>query len=157
MVAAMTALDVPTPQQHSSDRPRPVLWLQVLASRGRLDRLLADGHIAATDPRLAMRARQLAEPAARTRLAAALHDAVRSVDADPLARRRLPAIDVDARSVRACAGEIRALAHALMEPHPRARGIVMARKLLTDSRGPLYAAGQADQLRSRILSARSAL
>jgi len=153
----MTALDVTTPQQHSWDRPQPVLWLQVLAARGRLDRLLADGRSPATDARLALRARQLAQPAARTRLAAALYDAVQSIDEDPFARCRQPALEVNAPSVRACAGEIRDLAGALMEPHPRARGIVMARRLLTDGSSPLYAAGQSDQLRARIVGARSAL
>ena len=156
-VAAMTALDVTTPQQPSWDRPRPLLWLHVLTRRGRLDRLLADGHSPTTDARLALRAQQLVRPPARARLAAALHDAIQSIDQPGLVRFRQPQVAVAATGVRACDAELRGLAHALTDPHPRARGVVLARELLTDTTGPLYTDGHADQLRSRILTARSAL
>jgi hypothetical protein len=153
----MTALDVTTPQQHAWDRPRPLLWLHVVAQRRRLDRMLATGHSPATDARLAMRARQLVQPSARARLAAALHDAARSIDEPRLVRFQAPAVPVDAPSVRACANELRDLAHAVTDPHPRVRGVLLARDLLTDTTGPLYTGGTAGQLRSRLLTARSAL
>ena len=153
----MTALNVTTPQQPAWDRPRPILWLHVLARRGRLDRLLADGHSATTDARLTLRARQLVQPPARARLAAAFHDAMQSIDQPGLVRFRQPQVPVAASCVRACDGELRALAHALTDPRPRARGVVLARELLTDTNGPLYTEGLADQLRSRILTARAAL
>jgi len=156
-VAAMTALDVTTPQQPSWDRPRPLLWLHVLARRGRLDRLLADGQSPAGDARLAMRARQLVHPPARARLAAALHDAVQSIDDPHRMSVRRPQLPVPASSVRACGSELRGLAHALTAPHPRARGVVLARDVLTDGSGPLYTDGMAEDLRNRIRAARSAL
>jgi hypothetical protein len=150
----MTALDVTSPQQHAWDRPRPILWLQVLATRSRLDRSLAAGTSPATDARHTMRARQLVQPTARARLAAALLDAVRSVDES---RFRVPAVPVDARAVRACDADLRTLAHALTDKRPRAGGVVLARSLLTDGSGPLYSGGTAVELRRRIAIARSAL
>lgn len=154
----MTALDVTTtPQQHAWDRPRPILWLHVLARRGRLDRILAAGHPLAESPPLAMRAQQLTEARARARLAGALYDAVQSIEQPAFARMRGPQVPVDADAVRACGAELRALAHALTDPHPRARGVALARNLLTDGTGPLYGGGAAGDLRSRIFTARSAL
>ena len=153
----MNALDVTSPQQPAIERPRPLVWLQVLAQRGRLDRRLADGTSPVDDPRLAMRARQLVAPAARARLARSLHDAVRSVDESPFARLHRSTVPVDAPAVRTCDVELRALANALNEPHARAGGVVMARELLTNTAGPLYPGGTAAELRRRIGIARSAL
>ena len=93
----------------------------------------------------------------RARLAAALQDAIQSIDRPGLGQFRQPQVPVAASCVRACDSELRGLAHALTDPHPRARGVVLARELLTDTTGPLYTDGHADQLRSRILTARSAL
>ena len=53
--------------------------LRVLLRRGTLDSLLAGGWDPAIDPRLALRARQLARPALRARLASQLRDAVLSL------------------------------------------------------------------------------
>jgi hypothetical protein len=150
----MTALDVTTtPQQHAWTRPRPILWLHVLARRSRLDRILAEGHPVATSHPLAVRAQQLMRARARARLAAAFYEAVQSIE-EP--RPRGPQVPVDAVAVRACGDEIRNLAHALTDPHPRVRGVALARNLLTDGTGPLYGGGAGD-LRSRIFTARSAL
>lgn len=152
----MTALNVTSPQQYAWDRPRPVLWLQTLATRGRLDRSLAAGTSPATDARHTMRARQLVQPSARRHLAAALLDAVQSIDEPRFVRVPGPEAPINKRAVRSCDVELRALAHALTDPYPRARGVVLARALLTDGNGPLYAGG-ADELRRRVLLARSAL
>jgi hypothetical protein len=152
----MTALNVTSPQQYAWDRPRPILWLQVLAARRRLDRSLAAGTSPATDARHTMRAQQLVQPTPRRRLAASLLDAVQSVDEPRFIRVPRPEIPVSAPAVRACDVELRALAHALTDPYPRARGVVLARALLIDGDGPLYAGG-ANELRRRVQMARSAL
>src|SRR5690348_16088957 len=131
----MTALDVTTQPQPRWDRPRPILWLQTVSRRGRLDQLLAEGRNPATDARLALRARQLLQPSARARLAAALHDAVRSADALRRAGFPSPQVPVDAAAVRGCGTELRSLAYALTEPGARARGVALARDLLTDGAG----------------------
>jgi hypothetical protein len=133
------------------------LHLQVLFRSGRLDRLLAARTSPASDPRLALRAAQLARPALRAGLAAALRDSVRSLDETALTLRRRPQARVDAASVHSCASEIGELASALTDINPRVRGIAIVSGLLTDGLGPLYASGQARQLHEIILSARSAL
>jgi hypothetical protein len=156
-VATMTALDVPTTHHRDNHRPAPVLRLQVLVHRGQLDRLLAEGRDPATDPRLAMRAAQLARPAVRARLAASLRDAVCSLDDSALAQYLRPEAPVAAASVRACAQEIDELARALTSANPRVQGVAIVRGLLTDSAGPLYDGGQAGELRNTVLTARSTL
>jgi len=104
-----------------------------------------------------MRARQLVQAPARARLAAALNDAVRSAEDPRIVAIPHPQVPVAGPPVRACAAELRDLARALADPHPRARGVVLARDLLTDGNSPLYPGATADQLRSRILTARAAL
>jgi hypothetical protein len=153
----MTALDVPTTDHRDNHRPTPVLRLRVLVHRGQLDRQLADGRNPATDPRLAMRAAQLARPAMRARLAASLRDAVCSLDDSALAQYLRPEAPVAAASVRACAREIDDLAQALTGASPRVQGVAIVHGLLTDSAGPLYDGGQTGELRSTVLHARTAL
>lgn len=156
-VAAVSVLDPPTARRRAGHRPASVLLrLQVLVHRGQLDRLLAEGRSPTTDPRLAVRAAQLARLAVRARVAAGLRDAVRSIDETALTLRLRPQVPVDVASVRACASEIGELARALTDLNPRVRGVAIARELLTDGAGPLYT-GQADQLRNTLLTARSAL
>ena len=67
-----------------------------------------------------------------------------------------PEAPIDVRAVRACDVELHALSHALTDPYPRARGVALARALLTDGTGPLYA-GDANALRDRAVAARAAL
>jgi hypothetical protein len=156
-VAAMSTLDVSTTQHRNGRRPAPMLRLHVLAHRGRLDRLLAEGRSPATDPELAIRAAQLARPRFRARLAASLRDAVCALDDSALAQYLRPEIPVDAASVRACAREIDDLARALTGLTPHVRGVAIVRGLLTDDTGPLYKGGRPDQLRTVVLAARAAL
>lgn len=94
----------------------------------------------------------------RARLAYGLRDAVRSVEATGLERRRTPRVPVAAAAVRACAYDIEGLARALTDVAARERGVALARALLTDGAGPLYdEPGGADRLRAAVSSARAAL
>ena len=141
-------------------RCRPVsvfLRLRVLVRRRRLDRLLAEGRSPGTDPRLALRAAQLARLPLRAALAFALRDAARCSDETALTLRRRPQAPVDVASVRECAVELCGLARALTDINPRIRGVAIISHMLTDGLGPLYTPGQTEQLRTLLLSARSAL
>jgi hypothetical protein len=153
----MSTLDVPTTHHYDRRRPAPLLRLQVLVQRRRLDRSLAEGRNPSSDPLLAVRADQLGRPVERARLAASLRDAVCSLDDSALAQYLRPEAPVAAASVRACAQEIDDLARALTGPTPRVRGVAIVRELLTNGAGPLYDGGQAGQLRTTVLAARSAL
>ena len=134
----------------------PSLRLRVLARRGRLDRQLAQGTDPETDPRLALRATQLARPALRAALARSLRTALRSIDS-PVSRLPSPHAPVAAASVRACAPELCDLARALTDIDAGARGVAIARVLLTDGGSPLYMDGPADGLRMVLFAARAAL
>lgn len=114
------------------------LRLRVLARRERLDRQLLEGADPVTAPELTLRAFQLTRASARAALAASLEDAVSSA---AVRSRRSPTAAPLARSAIAAAGpELRALAQTLRdEPVVAARGVVLARRLLTDGAGPLYA------------------
>jgi hypothetical protein len=153
----VSTFDTPLRQHRDGRRLVPILRLQVLVGRGRLDGRLAAGGRPASDPQLALRARQLSRPAARARLAACLRDAVRSIDDTPLVRHQRPEVPVAAASARACAWEIEELARALTSPTARVGGVAIVHRLLTDGRGPLYDDDPAGRLRATVLAARSAL
>jgi hypothetical protein len=134
-------------------------WLGLLRIRVRahhLDELLAEGRNPALDELLAARAAQLAQPSSRARLAAALRDALSSIDRFP--GWFTPQAPVNRDAVDACRGEIDDLAQALVKlEEPRVRGIAIAWGLLTDGAGPLYLRDQTDRLRNTLLTARRAL
>ena len=154
----MSLLDLSTPRRDAGKRSiSALLGLWVRVDRGRLDRLLAQGRSPTSDPRLSLRAAQLARPALRAALAASLRDALRSIDDSAITTLRRPQVPVDAASVRICAPELRDLARALTDINPRVRGVAITYVLLADGLGPLYANGQADRLRNTLLTARSAL
>jgi hypothetical protein len=156
-VAGMSSIELPHPHAAARKPPvRPLLWLWVLVRRGRLDRLIAEGRDPATDPRLALRATQLARPALRAAVAHSLLNALRSIDS-PISRFPSPHIPVAAASVRACSPELCDLARALTDIDARARGVAITRVLLTDGGSPLYMNGPADRLRKVLLGARAAL
>ena len=153
---SLIELSHPRPDVLNPQSASPLLRLRVLVHRGRFDRLLAAGTSPASDPRLAVRATQLARPALRAGLAHSLVNTLRWVDI-PASRFPSPHVPVDAASVRACSPELRDLARALTDVNPRARGVAMARVLLTDGGSPLYINGPAEQLRKVVLAARAAL
>lgn len=154
----MSVLDPPAAGHGARRRTVSVLLrLRVVLRRRRLDRLLADGRSPATDPRLALRATQLARLPLRADLASALRDAMRCSNETALTRRRSPQAPVALASVRECAEELCALARALTDVNPRIRGVAITSQMLTDGLGPLYTPGQTEQLRTILLSARSAL
>jgi hypothetical protein len=157
-VAAMSSIELSHPHAAARKHPiRPLLRLRVLVHRGRLDRLIAEGRDPTTDPRLALRAAQLARPGLRATLARSLLNALRSIDESAISRFPSPHIPVDAASVRACSPELYDLARALTDVNAGARGVAITRVLLTDGASPLYVNGPAHGLRNTLLAARSAL
>jgi hypothetical protein len=157
-VAAMSTLNVPATHNPARRRlPAPLLGLQVLFRRCRLDRMLAEGRDAAGNPQLTRRAEQLARPATRARLARMLREAVCSLDDAALAQYLQPEAPLATASVRACAREITELAQSLTGPNPNVRGVAIVRTLLTDGTGPLYIGGRPGDLRAVVKAAGTAL
>lgn len=157
-VAGMSLIELSHPGRDVLDPPPASAWLRlrVVVHRGRLDRLIAEGAPRTTDPRVALRASQLARPALRANLARSLLDTLHWIDT-PISRFASPHVPVDAASVRACSLELRDLARALTDIDPRPQGVAMTRVLLTDGGSPLYMNGPAERLRKVLLAARAAL
>jgi hypothetical protein len=153
----MSVLDHSAVRQRTRPRRPLLLGLRVALRRRRLDRLLAEGRDSAADPRLALRAEQLARIELRARLARSLREATRCCHESMLARMLTPQAPVAAASVRECAGELRDLARALTDVDPRIRGVAIVHGMVTDGLGPLYVPGRADELRALVRCARAGL
>jgi hypothetical protein len=102
-----------------------------------LDALLIEASDPASTPELTLRAFQLTRPASRRRLAASLEDVVSSAR---VRSRRYSSSPPPARlAIKLARGALAELAEALREePVVTARGVALARRLLTDGAGPLY-------------------
>lgn len=157
MSTLSTASERLTP--HTRLRSRRIASLRlrwrVLIHRERLDRLLIEGVDPVTVPELTLRAFQLSRRSHRIALAASVDDAVRSA---PVRRRRSPSAPPLARDgIAAAKDELAALSRALREePVVAARGVALARRLLTDGSGPLYVEN-GGALRAAAAEARGAL
>jgi hypothetical protein len=120
----------------------------------RLDRRLADGADAATDPLLLTRAQHLVTPGRRARLAAGLERVVASVG-EPSPGAAIPVRDLAVAGARhelmLLAGELRHMRD------PRARGVALAQRLLTDPASPLHTATSSDEIATAATDAARAL
>jgi hypothetical protein len=110
--------------------------LRVLARRERLDRQLLKGADPVSTPELTLRAYQLTRAASRTALAATLEASLTSAATGQ--RRSMTAAPLARGAIESARGELDELARTLREPVVAARGVVLARRLLTDGAGPLY-------------------
>jgi hypothetical protein len=103
--------------------------------RSNLDRLLLRSDPTPLSPMLVWRAGELCTAEEREHLAATLRRLERSADASHLAG----ATPLNRLAVRANGEEIDAIVDRLNAPDPvSARGIILARRLVDDSSGPLY-------------------
>jgi hypothetical protein len=132
-----------------------LLRLRVRIRHRKLDSLIADGVLPATDPELELRARQLARPAVRATVARALRRAMRAVEQRQRGEWQGARVPVAAASVRQCMPELRELARGLTDIRPGIRGVAIASLLVTDGSGPLYANLGAERLRDVVLAAQA--
>jgi hypothetical protein len=103
----------------------------------RLDRMLAEGAWPDSTPSLSLRAGRLIGSSARAEIARAL----RRIQADARRGRHPfdPSLPVCRSEVVACEELIDELAERLLDPAPvEARGVALARLLITDGSSPLY-------------------
>lgn len=114
------------------------LRLQVFVSRRKLDRQIADGSRYEATDALALRVRQLIDDGNRRRVASELRGVVEWVDhreSSPF----ISSVMLDRAAVRAGREAILGLAERIEAPTPAsARGMVLARALITDGLSPLY-------------------
>jgi hypothetical protein len=111
--------------------------LRVLLRGELLDRLLIEGSDPVSTPELTLRAYQLTRRASRRRLAESIDDVVSSAGVRP--RRYSTSPPLAWRAIKAASAALGELSEALREePVVTARGVALARRLLTDGSGPLY-------------------
>ena len=120
-----------------------------------LDGALAQGVPPDSSPALELRAETLIGPAA-WQLGGQLRQIL--LKAQTGCRFPLHAVPISARLVREVEPELSRLALRLLDDRPVAvRGVASVRKLLCDGRGPLYGAGDPDELRHAVNEAIEAL
>jgi hypothetical protein len=117
------------------------LRLRVQLTRARLDREIVSGRACTPTDALALRVRQLTHQRTRQQIARQLRSVVEYVDRrDP--RPIITAVVIEPAAVRAGRNAILGLAHRLEVGDPvQPRGIVLARRLLTDGSGPMFNRG----------------
>jgi hypothetical protein len=121
--------------------PPLTLRVKVFATRAALDRQIAGAHRDERNATLELRARQLIHPRSRRRAARYLRGIVDSAERIG-SRRALSAVVIDPAAVTGARRSIVALARRLEGNAPVSpRGVVLARALLTDGRGPLFNPG----------------
>jgi len=120
-------------------------WLATRLRGTRLDRQLAAGGSPEASVHLALRARLLGRVSTRAALARRLRDVIVDAERGPaLVTARLP---VCRRKVLLARPQLEALARRLLVAGPVApEGVALARRLLHDGSGPVYARPGADDL-----------
>ena len=122
-----------------------------------LDDRLAQGTSPESSAQLALRAQALVRPCRRHSVARRLQQLVEQAD-DPAAGARSVIVPVLYQRVARSREEFQALIDRLIEPGPvSARGIAMIQNLLKDGTGPLFHAGNRDDLGTLVLAALAAL
>ena len=136
--------------------PGPVVCVIARLRRTRLDEALSQGADPATTPLIAARARQLARPATRARLAAGLERlALSADDGSPRGRARILPSRTASAANRARLLEI---ASVLRDDTPLyARGLAALELALTDGTGPAYTDRRGEALTCQLRHAQAGL
>lgn len=114
------------------------LRLRVVATRSKLDRQIAEGGLCEATDALALRTSQLTDPRSQRQIAASLRRIVTYADR-PESAGASSAVVIAPPAVRGGRDALMGLAQRLEEGEPVSpRGIVLARRLLTDGLSPLF-------------------
>ena len=132
----------------------PWEWFVSHVVAARLDRDLAAGASPDACPVLALRAQALVRPWMRRLLAGRVRQVLEEATDDGALRFLDPRIPVQRNRVLDADDALRSLIERLLLPGPvPARGVAVARLVLTDGAGPLYNPNCPDDLRGRVLAA----
>lgn len=113
--------------------------LRVFLTRVKLDRTIAAESPCEATPPLAHRVEQLTSRRTRHQIASELRSVVEYGDRNDSVSRRLTAVMIEPAAVRAGREALLGLAERLQSTAPvSARGVVLARALLTDGHSPLF-------------------
>jgi hypothetical protein len=132
-------------------RPGRLVSLRARLHRESLDRELAGGIAPWRSPAHAARALQLTSTRRRDAYAAGLERVLAETERPPRSIRFSGVVTPDPASVILCAPTIWEIVGTLRAPAPvSAEGMARLRTLLCDGAGPLYCAGNAEQLRQNL-------
>jgi hypothetical protein len=132
----------------------PWEWFVSHVRAAGLDRDLAAGASPDACALLALRAQVLVQPSMRRLLARRVRQVLAEATGEDALRFLDPRIPIQRNRVVDAADALQALIECLLLPGPLpARGVAMARLVLTDGAGPLYNPSAADDLRARVLAA----
>jgi hypothetical protein len=120
----------------------------------KLDRDLASGASPDANAFLALRAQALVQPGMRRRLADRVSHLLAEAGEDRASRYIDPRVSIQRDSILDAADALQMLIDRLLMAAPvPARGVALARLLLTDGAGPLYCPSDRSDLRARVLAA----
>src|SRR4029079_19573158 len=147
-------------QTHGSGGPggasAPMLRVRVWLHRRALDRALAEGADATSDPQLAHRAARLTSPRCRRSLASGVHRMIR--EAYEPVRPLTSAVPMQRREVRAARDRIEQLAQDLTAPDEvQPRGVLLVHDLLTHGDSPFFMPSPDGSLDAAVRHAHAAL
>jgi hypothetical protein len=132
----------------------PWEWFVSRVRATRLDRDIAAGVSPDSSPVLALRAQALVQPSMRRLLAGRVRQVLTEATGDDALRFLDPRIPVQRDRVVDATDALRSLIERLLLPGPvPARGVAVARLVLTDGAGPLYNPSCPDDLRARVQAA----
>jgi hypothetical protein len=132
-------------------RPGRLVSLRARLRHGSLDRDLAAGIAPWRSPAHAARALQLTSARRRDAYATGLERVLAETERPPRNRRFSGVVTPDPATVILCAPTIWEIVEVLRAPTPvSAEGMARLRTLLCDGAGPLYCAGNAEQLRQAL-------
>jgi hypothetical protein len=143
--------------QSTPNAAQLALRLKVLVTRVKLDHTIEAGGPCEASEELALRTHQLTEPRVQRQIAANLRRLIDYVDRRE-ARAGISAVVIEPRAVRDGRDEILSLAESLELGAPVSpRGILFARRLLTDGLSPLFNPGCRRTVREAVKEVREAL
>jgi hypothetical protein len=132
------------------------LWVRLGATR--LDRALAGGTSPNESEELSVRAGQLVEAAERNRIASSIQNVLDLAERDQRIFLGLTRLPVDRQRIEDNRNELARIVETLRGPNPVSpRGVAMARRLITDFRGPIYTGGRNSRLAEALSATQSAL
>ena len=148
----------PHPYALNEHRPGPLtrLWARLRGTQ--LDRALAGGASPSESQQLAVRAGQLVDTAERNRIARSIQSVLDLAEEGGrifLGPTRLP---VERERIEANRTQLERIVETLLGSRPVSpRGVAMARRLITDFRGPIYTGGRNNRLPEALTATQSAL
>jgi hypothetical protein len=141
---------------HRWPGPLRRLWVHLMATS--LDRALAEGAQPCESVDLSLRAGQLVGERQREQIATSIRALLDLAGQDLRIFLGLTRLPVERERIEANRTQLEGIAEILLGPGPVApRGVAMARRLVTDFRGPIYTGGRNSRLPEALSAIQSAL